>query len=484
MRRDEYRVLDALSLGNLIACSEVSAAEVLRAAQEQADAVNPSINAITERFDDHAEQAVRRLQKPPRPTSLLAGVPFLLKDLHLQLAGVPAPTNGCRLLADAPVAQSNSTLTQRYLDAGLVIFGRTNTPEFGGTVTTEPVLFGATRNPFDIEHSAGGSSGGAAAAVAAGIVPAAHASDGGGSIRVPASCCGLFGLKPTRGRTPMGPEKGEGWNGQSINHVVSRTVRDSACLLDLSAGAEPGDPYAAPAVEGSFLEACARAPGSLRIAWSVGGPSGAPVDAEVAAAVEDAAALCESLGHRVEEAAPKLDMAACGQALITVINCEILALLQQLQSERGQQGLPSEDEVERGTLMGAEWARSLSAQDLLRARYCMQEAGRVMGAFHQQYDLYLCPVLSQPPAPLGWLDMHSEDRDTYIERISSYTPFTALFNQTGQPSASLPLGSSTGGLPIGVLFTAACGGEPMLLSLAAQLERAAPWVARYPLQPR
>ena len=481
MKVEDYLQLDALALGGLIASGQLQPAEVLRAARERAEAVNPDINAITEFLDQIAEKMVGQLAggSGQNPTSLLAGVPFLLKDLHLDLAGARL-TNGSRLFADSPPAQQNSTLTQRYLDAGLVVFGRTNTPEFGATVTTEPVLFGPTRNPFDTGYSAGGSSGGAAAAVAAGIVPAAHASDGGGSIRIPANCCGLFGLKPSRGRTPAGPLRGEGWNGQSINHVVSRTVRDSACLLDVSAGAEPGDPYAAPASSGTFLQACAVDPGPLRIAFSVAGPGQAQVDSEVADAVKSAAELCERLGHQIEEAAPPVDVRACGQALLVVIFTEIRALLTALQSERGQQGLPGLDEVERANLASAGWAQDLSAEDLLSARNAMHQAGRVMGQFHQQYDLYLCPVLAQPTAPIGFLDMNSEDEDTYRTRLAAYTPFTALFNQTGQPSASIPLGTDSKGLPIGTMFTAAMGNDELLFSLAAQLERAAPWSGRYP----
>lgn len=472
MNFDDYARHDAISLGSLIASGQISAAEALQAAQSRADSCG-EINAITARLDEYAQQVAAS----SLPTSLLSGVPFLLKDLHLELEGA-VTTMGSRLWANLPPATGNSTLTQRYLDAGLVIFGKTSTPELGLTVTTEPVLFGPTRNPWNTGHSAGGSSGGAAAAVAAGIVPAAHASDGGGSIRIPASCCGLYGLKPTRARTPMGPKVSEGWNGQSINHVVSRSVRDSACLLDLTAGEESGSPYAAPAPSAPFLAACQRDPKPLRIAISPTGVGNQKTDAQVVRAVEEAGKLCEQLGHSVDIAAPEIDMSACGRALLTVIFAEVRALLTLMSEQVGH--WPTEEECERGTLLQAERAKELSAEDLLLARRTMQEAGRIMGQFHQQYDVYVSPTLASPPVPIDWLQMNSEDSETYAARLAEYTPFTALFNQTGQPSASLPLSLSDEGLPIGVMFTTAFGEDELLLALSAQIERQAPWGNRYP----
>lgn len=478
MRRDEYARLDAISLGGLIASGSVSRREVLDAALEQTQAVNPELNAITNLLEDMGIAATEQM---PRQSSLVSGVPFLLKDLYLDLLGTVTAC-GSRALKDSPPATANSTLTERYLKAGLVIFGKTNTPELGSTVTTEPVLFGPTRNPFNTEHSAGGSSGGAAAAVAAGIVPVAHASDGGGSIRIPASCCGLIGLKPTRARTPCGPHRGEGWNGQSVNHVVSRTVRDSAYLLDVTTGAEVGDPYAAPELTGTFLEACGRSPGALRIAFATTSMNDGSVHPEVAQTIQETAQLCEQLGHHVEEASPDVDTAACGRALLVIVYAELLAFLEQLRQRSGWAEFPGPEKLERATVIGVEHARQLTAQDVLQARSAMQNAGRVMGRFHQKYDIWLSPVLAELPAPLGWLDMNSEQTKVYHQRLAAYTPFTALFNQTGQPSVSVPMGmSKEGNLPIGAMFTAAFGNDSMLLSLAAQLEQAAPWGHRYPI---
>lgn len=472
MNFSDYAKHDAISLGGLISSGQVSVAEMLQAAQQRADACE-SINAVVARLDDYAEQQA----KANLPASLVSGVPFLLKDLHLELEGA-VTTMGSRLWASLPPATQNSTLTQRYLDAGLIIFGKTSTPELGLTVTTEPVLFGPTRNPWNTKHSSGGSSGGASAAVAAGIVPAAHASDGGGSIRIPASCCGLYGLKPTRGRTPFGPKSSEGWNGQSINHVVSRSVRDSACLLDLTAGEDVGPVYAAPEPWGSFLDACQHDPEPLKIAISPTGIGGPKTDPQVVQAVEDAGRLCEQLGHSVEIATPDIDMQACGRALMIVIGAEVQALLTLMSEQIGH--WPTEDECERMTLLHAERAAELTATDLLSARQTMQAAGRAMGHFHEKYDVYVSPVLATPPVPIDWLQMNTEDVQTYNSRLAEYTPFTGLFNQTGQPSASLPLAVSDGGLPIGVMFTTAFGGDELLLALSAQLERHAPWGARYP----
>lgn len=304
----DYGKYDGLGLAALVKRGEVAPVELLDEAIARTEAINPKINAvIMKHYDEARAQIARGLPDGP-----FKGVPFLLKDLHLLLEGT-ITTYGSALYQGYR-AGHNSTLTQRYLDAGLVIFGKTNSPEFGLAGTTEPRLYGPTRNPWNLAHSAGGSSGGAAAAVAAGILPVANASDGGGSIRIPASACGLFGMKPTRGRTPMGPDRGEGWGGMSIAHVVSRSVRDSAAMLDATAGDAPGDPYAAPARARPFLDEVGAPTGKLRIAFSTRRPNGTESHPDVVKAVEEAARLCESLGHIVEEAAPEFDPAPefCG----------------------------------------------------------------------------------------------------------------------------------------------------------------------------
>ncbi|MGI9345882.1 MAG: amidase [Gammaproteobacteria bacterium] len=478
MHFDEYKRLDAIALGGLLSSGQVQPSELLKAALDRLASTNPQINAVINQFPELAQKQIADL-KASGGHSMIEGVPFLLKDLHQSLKGT-VTTQGSRLFAADSAATFNSTLTQRYLDAGLIVFGKTNTPEFGGTVTTEPVLYGPTRNPFNPAYSAGGSSGGAAAAVAAGIVPAAHASDGGGSIRIPASCCGLFGLKPSRAGTPFGPLQGEGWNGQSINHVVSRTVRDSAYLLDLTTGGEPGDPYGVFRSENGYLNACSGDPGSLKIAVAPQGIGQTPVDPEVSAAVEKMAGICQDLGHQVEEAVPQLNVQDLTLALITVIFLELRALLLAKQDLKGKTDLPSSDEIERMTLRNAAQSESVPAHKLLHARHTMQQAGRIMGQFHLKYDIYLSPVLALPPVEIGWIDMHTEDADTYAQRLGAYTPFTGLFNQTGQPSASIPAALSEKGLPLGVMATAAIGRDDLLFALASQIERAAPWYLDYP----
>ena len=299
---DEYRSRDALGLAELVRSGEVSAPELLEIAIARSQAVNPVINCLVERLYDYARAAVAR----GLPSGPFTGVPFLLKDLGMHLAGT-VTTNGSRFYRDA-VADYTNTVVSRYQQAGLVIFGKTASPEFGGTGTTESILFGDTRNPWDMQRSAGGSSGGAAAAVAAGILPLANATDGGGSIRIPASCCGLFGMKPTRARITAGPETGEGLAGLASQHAVTWSVRDSAALLDATAGPLPGDPYFPPPPADSYMAQAGRDPGKLRIAFSTGAPNGAAIDADCVAATEKAARLCAELGHDVEEASPEFDV--------------------------------------------------------------------------------------------------------------------------------------------------------------------------------
>jgi amidase len=472
---NDYEAYDALGMAELVRRGEVTPVELLDAAIERVEARNPVLNAVVMPMYAEARSRIRS----GLPHGPLRGVPFLIKDLGLFYKGF-ATTFGSRLYADA-IADHDSTLVTRYLKAGLVIFGKTNTPEFGITVTTEPRLYGPCRNPWDPTRTSGGSSGGAAVAVAAGMVPAAHASDGGGSIRIPASCCGLFGLKPTRGRIPAGPQVGEGWNGLSSDHVITRSVRDSAALLDVAAGPSVGDPYWAPPAAGPFLDEVGRPPGVLRIAFTTTAPTGVAVDAQCAAAVHDAARLCAELGHTVVEDAPAFDFELFQLATVTIIDANTRAMIAARAQALGRE--VSAEEVEYVTWRSAESGQSKSAVEYIQAVQTIHCTSRQVAPFFERYDILLSPVLLQPPVPLGFLDTQSEDVRTYMQHLFSFFGFTGLFNATGQPSMSVPLYWTPDPLPVGLLFSARCGAEAVLFRLAAQLEQARPWNDRRPARP-
>jgi amidase len=467
MNQDDYMARDAVGLAELIAAKEITALEALEAALERAAAVNPKINVITL---DLSERARREAALPA--AGPLAGVPFLLKDLGPALAGT-ATTSSCKLYKD-DIAQADGPLTAAYRGAGLVIFGKTNTPELGLEPITEPVMFGPTRNPWDLSRTSGGSSGGAAAAVAAGILPAAHASDGGGSIRIPASCCGLFGLKPSRGRVSSAP-RNEGWGGFSTSHAVSHSVRDSAVLLDIACAPQPGDPYwAAPPVT-PFAAAAEHDPSPLRIAFSTIALASQGIDPECAEAVRAAARLCADLGHHVEEVDPPVDRTAMAAAGV-VISASIAAELDAVVERRGRP--ITADDVEPITLSSYERGRAFSGSEYVRALRMAHAYGRAMGAFFQTYDILIISTLGSTAIPVGALHGEPLDLEGYARRLFDFMPNTQVFNVTGQPAASIPLGMSASGLPIGVQFAARSGEESLLLSLAGQLERAAPWEGR------
>ena len=468
----EYERYDGVELAELVREREVTAAEVLDAAIERAEARNGALNAIVLPMYEQARVALER----GLPEGPYTGVPFLLKDLHAQYAGVPT-THGCSLFAKA-VADRDTELVARYKRAGLAIFGKTNTPELGLSTSTEPRLFGPARNPWSLEHTTGGSSGGAAAAVAARIVPAAHASDGGGSIRIPASCCGVFGLKPTRGRIPMGPVVGEGWSGMSAQHVVSLTVRDSAALLDATHGPETGDPYAAPPAARSFLSEVGADPGRLRIALAIEPASGVAVDPECARAARDAAALCEELGHDVTEAAPEVDAQLLRESATVIIGANVHSLLAARAKELGR-------ELEQGDVEGVTWTLAqmgvnASASDYATAVKGIHGIGRTVGPFFDDFDVILTPMLARPPIELGVLDMMTSDLAAYLEALGAFTAYSQLFNATGQPAMSVPLHETPSGLPVGIHFAGRFGDEATLFRLAAQLEQARPWRDRLP----
>jgi amidase len=472
----DYDRYDGLGLAALVRGRDVTAGEVLDAAVERMEARNAAVNAVVYRMYDEAKAAIAA-GLPPGP---LAGVPYLLKDLGAFYAGTPT-TGGSRFFSNA-VADHDSEIVLRLKRAGLVICGKTNTSEFGLSTSAEPQVYGPTRNPWSLAHSAGGSSGGAAAAVAAGMLAMAHATDGGGSIRIPASCCGLFGLKPTRARTPMGPDAGEGWNGASIGHAVTRSVRDSAALLDATAGPDVGDPYWAPPQRGAFLAEVGADPGRLNIALTTKAWNGSAVDAECVAAATAAARLCESLGHRVSEASPAIDEEARGKAAYTIAAAHTRATLELRAEALGREVHP--EDVERHTWATAEHGRKVTASDYARAIRVMHQAGRAVGRFFTRYDVLITPTMCSPPHKLGVLAMTGTDPKAYLDAILGTIAFTAPFNTSGNPAMSVPLHWSREGLPIGVQFAAGFGEEARLFRLAAQLEAAQPWAARRPaLQP-
>jgi len=472
MKSEEFARYDGLGLAQLVRRREVTAGEVLEAAIAQVEASNHVINAVVCRLYDQARAAITA----GLPAGPFTGVPYLLKDLGAHYKGA-VTTFGGALFKDF-VVDHDSEITARLKRAGLVIFAKTNTPELGLASSTEPRLFGPTRNPWSLEHSAGGSSGGSAAAVACGMVPMAHATDGGGSIRIPASACGLFGLKPTRARNPMGPDAGEGWGGASVGHAVTRTVRDSAALLDATAGPDEGDPYWAPPPMRPFLEEVGRDPGRLRIALTTTPWNGQAVDAECTEAARGAARLCESLGHHVEEASPSVDAGALGAATLVIIGANLRAALEHRAAALGRPLAP--EDVERITWLRALDGHTARAADYARAIGVMHRTGRAVAPFFQRFDLLLTPTMCRPPHPLGVIDMMTTDPERYGKAVLGTIAFTSLWNACGSPAMSVPLAWSRAGLPLGVQFVGRFGDEATLLRLAAQLEVAQPWADRRP----
>ncbi len=468
---EDYIKFDGLGLAAAIQKREISASEALDAALALADRLNPKLNAIVMRHDDVARDTARQ-----NPFGPFGGVPFLLKNLHVMFKDTITDSS-TEIFKDL-IADHHSALVERYIKAGFVIFGKTNSPEFGLTGTTEPHKYGATKNPWQFDLSPGGSSGGAAAAVAAGIVPLAHASDGGGSIRLPAAACGLFGIKPTRARVSMAPDRGEGWAGMSCNHVVSRSVRDSAAALDATCAPALGDPYHAPTPQRPFLDEMKIKPKPLRIAFNTKRGDGSQPDQDTIRAIQQAAKHCEALGHHIEEAAPELNPQEMGFHQINLIGVNVALTLAQTGEARARP--IDESEVERATWRIAEWGRKTSGEDYVRAVNFIHALGRRVAAFHQTYDLYLCPVFGVKNFALGTIDTMSEDVDRFNDLHREIMPYTGLANMTGQPAMSVPLCWSDDGLPIGVMFTARFGDEAILFQLAAQLEEAHPWADRYP----
>ena len=456
----------------LVHRKEATALELVDAAIARIESQNPQLNCLaTPMFEEARKVASGKL--PPGP---LSGAPYLIKDLGQACAGV-RQTDGSKALAGY-VADHDAGLVTRLRKAGLVIAGRATAPEFGNHSTTEADLFGPTRNPWDLGRTAGGSSGGSAAAVAARMVPAASASDGAGSIRIPASCCGLFGLKPTRGRISFGPDAGEVLSGLAVEHAVTRSVRDSAALLDATSGPVPGDPYwPAPPVE-SFLSQVTRDPAPMRIAWSARAPLGMAVDRECRKAVEATAKRLEELGHRVVEDDPTYDEEVLLDPMVTIWSVgnatdhDIVAARIGRAPRRGELEITTWELVERG--------RKVSAVELVRAVDLIHAATGAMAPFFEKYDAWLTPTLSQPPLPLGVLNQSYGGADEWWRFDLSFNPWNSVANLTGNPAMSVPLAWADSGLPIGMLFTGRYGDESGLLRLAGQLERAYSWDANVP----
>ena len=466
-----YADLDATELARLIASGDLTASEVLEEAIARAERVNPKLNALVYPWFDHARASVR----DGLPAGPLHGVPFLLKDLYEDYEGQPH-SNGCRALAGT-IADHDAELVRRYKAAGLSIFGRTTSPEFGLSTTTESALHGVTRNPWHPGVTAGGSSGGAAALVAAGVIPMANASDGGGSIRIPASCCGLFGLKPTRARNPIGPDVGEGWSGLATAHVVSRSVRDSALLLDLTAGPELGAPYWAEAPERPFVEEIGRDVAGMKVAVIREPWFDAETGSDCHAAVDVATALCRDLGLAVDEdavlAIPRWMLDADQQ----IIYSNARQTVELLDSFFGRS--MNEEDVEPNNLRMARNDRATAA-DYVTALNGIHALGRLVARFFVDFDLLLTPTMPVAPLPLGLLSPSRDDSEAQWRDVVRTIAFTAPFNASGNPAASVPLHCNQDGVPIGVQFVAPYGDEAALFRIASALERIAPWGERRP----
>ncbi|TEA04214.1 amidase [Mycobacteroides salmoniphilum] len=485
----EYSQHDATGLAELVATKQVSPAELLAAARARAVAVNDDINAIVRTIPEADQQVAGELTGP------LAGVPFLIKDLGQDYKGHPT-SGGCRALSTRP-APEHSTIVQRWLDAGLVIFGKTNTPEFGSKGITEPELFGPSRNPWDLNRTPGGSSGGSAAAVAAGIVPVAGASDGGGSIRIPAGCCGLVGLKPGRGITPMGPGAGEPMHGAAVSGTVSRTVRDTAAMLDIIAGPEPTSPYLPAMPEDSYASQVGRDPGKLRIGVRIPTVITPNPDPAAVAAVEAAVRILTHLGHEVEEVSAPYDD---GQLARDFLLTWFVHAAYEVDDTKKLTGAGDEG-FERDTLLIAALGRATSGPDYVAAVERRHNYVRELATFFGDYDLLLTPTLAKAPPRIGEFNLpaplaavsdlllrtktarvlkYANIVDSMINDNLGWVPYTQLANLTGRPAISLPLYQTPKGLPLGVQFVAPLGGESLLIRLAAQLEATEPWAHRRP----
>jgi amidase len=451
---NDIALLDATAQAELVRTQQVKPIELVDAAIERIERLNPTLNAVVTPMYDEA----RKVASGPLPDGPFTGVPFLLKDLVAEYAGVRM-TEGSSFLSDY-VSDHDTELVARYKRAGLIILGKTNAPEFGLLPTTEPRLFGPTYNPWDTSRTPGGSSGGSAAAVAAGMVPMAHGGDGGGSIRIPASCCGLFGLKPTRARNPLGPDLGEDWGGLVVQHALTRSVRDSAALLDATSGPDLGDPYWAPLPERPFIEEVGADTGRLRIAFTT-------------------QALCTDLGHDVVEASLTIPPEELNEAVINVIaGSGVAATVDGWARRLGR--TPAPEHFEPFTWGLYQIGRLQKASDYVLGIQGLHRLSRDIARFFVDHDVWLTPTLGEPPLPLGSFDPTPENPLQPYTRAPTFVPFTPICNATGQPAISVPLYWNADGLPVGAHFVAPFGDEATLFRLAAQLEEARPWADRHP----
>ncbi len=470
---DDLMYLDATAQAELVRNGELRAIELVDAAIGRIEQLNPEINAVIATFYERArEQAAAAPVDTP-----FAGVPFLLKDIVAEYEGTPI-SEGSAFLAGNYISKQDSELVRRYRRSGLIILGKTNTPEFALLPTTEPVLFGPSRNPWNTDLTTGGSSGGSTAAVAAGMVAAAHGNDGGGSIRVPSSCCGLVGLKPTRGRNSLGPHVGDAANGLLCDHVVTRSVRDSAAILDVTSGPVAGDPYWPQVPETSFASEVEREPQRLRIGLGTVPPNGAVAHPDCIAAAEATARLCEQLGHEVVEASPQIDGSRLFKAFGDVWAGFFCWAVKDWAGRIGRE--PEEKYFEEASWRTWLHGERQSSGDYLLAVQALQQISRDVARFYEDHDVWLTPTLAQLPMPLGYFDYTRETRQQHIARLGEYTCFTLVGNVTGQPGISLPLQTNDDGLPVGVQFLGRYGDEATLLQLAGQLERAQQWAHRRP----
>lgn len=489
----DYDQMDGLGLAERVRKGEVAPSELVEEAIARIEQLNPQLNAVIHEMYDLAREKARG----DLPAGPFRGVPFLLKDLMVDYAGVP--TNRGSRFHHGFVPDHDTEMVKRFKAAGLIAIGKTNVPEYGLVPYTEPELFGPANNPWDLSRNTGGSSGGSAAAVATRIVPIAHGNDGGGSIRIPASCCGVFGLKPTRGRNPIGPDIGESWYGLSCDHVLTRSVRDSAAMLDATAGPDIGAPYYAAPPARPFLDEVGADPGRLRIAFTTAPLLPGTMDPVCIAGVEATAKLCQELGHDVVEATPQIDGSAFAKAFFAMVCCETRADIEEAEALVGRRATAKD--FEPSTWVVALLGQRMKAPVLSKAVRFLKGTAREVGHFFEIYDLLLTPTLARPPIITGALQPKGAEVammkvlgrlnagsviqavggvDALAEQIFDWMPFTPVFNVTGQPAMSVPLYWSEEGLPIGMHFVGRYGDEATLFRLASQLERAKPWADRVP----
>lgn len=490
----EYGSYDAAGLADLLRSKDITPLELVEAAIERIEDLNPKLNAVIYKMYERA----RDVAKGDLPEGPFTGVPFLLKDLLAAYAGEPLSSGSRVYQGWAP--DHHSELVNRFLKTGVIVLGKTNTPEFGLVPTTEPEVHGPTRNPWNTERTPGGSSGGSAAAVASRMVPFASGGDGGGSIRIPSSCCGLFGLKPTRGLNPVGPDEGELWRGFTCEHVLTRSARDSAAMLDATCGPDAGCYYYTPRPERPLIEEVGADPGKLRIAYG-GEPllSSAKPHPDCLAALEDAVSLLKDLGHEVIEAVPHIDGPTFARAMLIMLTGETWADVRDAEERLGRK--PRAQDFEDATWLLRVLGKTFTAGEYANAVRTLQRIARKASAFLEDYDIFLMPTLAAPPLPLGALLPRGAERvvqrllgrlslggvakaagaiDKAADQVFAFMPYAPLFNATGQPSMSVPLYWNKEGLPIGTMFTGRFGDESTLFRLAGQLEKARPWADRKP----